>query len=617
MIFCWPCSNGFMDVILAQMKRLFDIAEHQNKLFPKTDSIAAKIDGKWQKFTTQDLLNHSKRVSYGLLGLGIKKGDRVAIISMNRPEWNFIDYGILQLGAVNVPLYPTSSTDDLEFILGHAEVKVIFVETTKNVDRILEMKPKLPHLEHVIALNSGTKAQSYADWIRKVDMESHVESLKKARDAVESSHLASIIYTSGTTGTPKGVMLTHANILSNVMATQDILPINASHRALSFLPLCHIFERMVNYTYQSLGVSIYYAESLETIVTDLKAVKPHVFVTVPRLLEKMFNKIVSTGEKMGGLKSTLFKWALELGLEYDDEKSRKLGYGSQLALAQSLVFNKWREALGGEIKLIISGGAALQPRLAKVFWAAGIPVLEGYGLTETSPVISVNLLDPSQRRIGTVGPVISGVELKLAPLDSHSAHEGEICVRGASIMKGYYKNEEATREVLDHEGWFHTGDVGTLIDGKFLKITDRIKEIFKTSGGKYVAPLPIENKLKESNYIEQAWVTGENQKHPSAIIIPSFYDLKEYCKSINLNYSTDAEMALHPKVRELFSEEIKKLNEKFGQTEKIKHFELVSDNWTVDSGELTPKLSLKRRVLKEKYKDLIAQIYKSTDVDLG
>ncbi|MCM0606921.1 MAG: long-chain fatty acid--CoA ligase [Xanthomonadaceae bacterium] len=598
------------------MKRLFDIPEHQNKLFPKTDSIAAKIDGKWQKFTTQDLLTQSKRVSLGLLGLGITKGDRVGIISMNRPEWNFIDYGILQLGAINVPIYPTSATSDVEFILGHSEVKVLFVETVKNNNRILEMKSKLPKLEHIIALNPGTQTQSYLDWMRKIDFSTHENEYKRLRDSVESSNLASIIYTSGTTGTPKGVMLTHASILSNILATQDILPINSSHRALSFLPLCHIFERMVNYTYQSLGVSIYYAESIETIVSDLKVVKPHVFVTVPRLLEKMFNKIVATGEKLSGVKRTLFKWALELGLEYDDDKSKKLGYGSQLALAQSLVFNKWREALGGEIKLIISGGAALQPRLAKVFWAAGIPVLEGYGLTETSPVISVNLIDHDNRRIGTVGPVISGVEVKLQPEESHAAHEGEICVRGPSVMKGYYKNEEATAEVIDGEGWFHTGDIGTLVDNKFLKITDRKKEIFKTSGGKYVAPLPIENRLKESNYVEQAWVTGENQKFPCAIIVPAFDEMKRYCKSINLNYCSNDEMAFHPKIRELFSGEIKKINEHLGSWEMIKHFELVADHWTIDTGELTPKLSLKRRVLREKYKELIIKIYKSNDVDL-
>ena len=574
------------------------------------------MDGKWQKFTTADLIENSKRVSIGLMDLGVKKGDRVGLISMNRTEWNFIDYGILQLGAINVPIYPTSSVDDLAYILEHSEIRVLFVETRKNINRVLELKQKLPHLEHIIALNPGTGVRTYAEWMRQIDPTSRNEEFTKIKDSVESSNLASIIYTSGTTGTPKGVMLTHANILSNVLAAQDILPINSSHRSLSFLPLCHIFERMVNYAYQSLGVSIYYAEGLDTIVADLKDVKPHVFVTVPRLLEKMFNRIVSTGEKLGGVKGSLFKWALELGLEYDDDKSRKLAYGSQLALAQSLVFTKWREALGGQIKLIISGGAALQPRLARVFWAAGIPVLEGYGLTETSPVVAVNLLSPDKRKIGTVGPVISGIEVKISPEEGYALTEGEICVRGPCVMKGYYKNEAATSEVIDQDGWFHTGDIGTMVDGKFLKITDRKKEMFKTSGGKYIAPLRIENTLKESNYIEQAWVTGENQKFPSAIIIPSFPDLKQYCKTINLNYSTDSEMVLHPSVREFYSEEIKKVNSPLGQWEKIKSFELVSDEWSVDSGELTPKLSLKRRVLRDKYKDVVAKIYKSTDISL-
>ncbi|WP_161889072.1 AMP-dependent synthetase/ligase [Pontibacter russatus] len=584
------------------ISRTFDLLPFQQQHFPKPDCLAGKIDGTWQKYSTQQVQDCANQVSLGLLKLGIGKGDKVAIVSFNRPEWVFVDFGIQQIGAISVPLYPTITEEDYRYILNDAEVKVIFVADAPLYNRVTAATIGMAGLQDIYTFDEVKGARNWKE-VLELGQGGNVQQLEPLKAAVEPEDVLTIIYTSGTTGHPKGVMLTHHNLVSNVQGVLPIVPVDHTHRALSFLPLCHVFERMLLYMYFRIGVSIYYAESIEKVADNLKEVQPHIFTTVPRLLEKVYDKIVAKGMELTGVKRKLFFWALELGLKYDTQKDQGWWYNQQLALANKLIFSKWREALGGNIKVIVSGGAALQPRLARVFWSANIRVMEGYGLTETSPVIAVNRFEPENNMIGTVGLPIEGVEVRIAEEDS------EILTRGPHIMKGYYKKPELTEEVIDKDGWFHTGDIGEMVQGRYLKITDRKKEMFKTSGGKYVAPQRIENKLKESVVIEQAMVVGSGQKYAAALIVPAFLGLQDWCQHKGIPYTTNEEMLAHPEVLDKYKREVEKTNEGLAQYESIKKFRLVPNMWTVESGELTPTLKVKRKVIMENHRALIESMF--------
>jgi long-chain acyl-CoA synthetase len=581
------------------IKTITDFYYHAQQTQPKEDAFTQKEGGNWVSISIQDFILKSKKFSTGLLGLGLKKGDKIAIISNNRTEWHLTDLAVQQIGIINVPIYPNITEADYEYILNDCGAKVVFVSSEEIYTKIDNIKDKVTALEHIYAFDKITSQKNYSELLIEIIDE---EVIEKAKKQVNEDDVATLIYTSGTTGNPKGVMLTHRNLVSNVLASESRLPVLDNQRALSFLPLSHVFERMLDYLLIYKSVSIYYAESIETIGDNLLEVKPHLFATVPRLLEKVYDKIVAKGTALSGLKKGLFFWSLELGLEYDPLISGGAWYNFKLAIANKLVFSKWREALGGSVVAVVSGGAALQPRLARVFAAAKIPVLEGYGLSETSPVISVNSLLPGGTMIGTVGKILDNLDVKIA-------EDGEIIVKGPSIMKGYYNRPDLTAEVIDSDGYFHTGDIGKLIDGKYLKITDRKKEIFKTSGGKYIAPQVMENKFKESRFIEQVMVIGEGEKMPAAFIQPNFLFLKEWCKRKKINFTTNEEIIKDDKVIARFVKELEVLNANFSDYEKIKKFELVGNQWTIDTGELTPTLKLKRKFILNKYQDLYKRIY--------
>jgi long-chain acyl-CoA synthetase len=584
------------------VKRIFDILEHQLTVFSKEISLACKVDGQWKTFSSSDFKEQADLVSYGLLALGIKKDDKIAIISNNRPEWNFTDIGVQQIGAVLVPMYTSVSSADYKFILNDSGSKIIFCGDKELYNKVMAVYSELTSVEHIYTFDSIEGAEHWSAVTELGKKNPASEKLQQLKDAVSHADVATILYTSGTTGVPKGVMLTHDNIISNIVATEHLAPVNREHRALSFLPLCHSYERMLTYLYMYLGVSIYYAESMDKIADNLKEVKPQVFSTVPRLLEKVYDRIFETGKALTGIKKSLFFWALNLGLRYELNGVNGWWYETQLKLANKIIFNKWREALGGNVRAIVSGSAALQPRLARVFWAAKIYVLEGYGLTETSPVIAVNNLEKNGAHFGTVGPVINGVTVKFA-------EDGEILCKGPNVMKGYFKRPDLTDEVMDKEGWFHTGDIGTIVDNRFLKITDRKKEIFKTSGGKYIAPQMIENKLKESPFIEQVMVIGENQKFPSALIVPSFQHLKKWSERNGIRAATNEELVTNPKVLEVIKQAVEKCNSELGHFEQVKKVELLPKEWTIESGELTATLKVKRKVILEHNKELVEKIY--------
>ncbi len=582
--------------------RLIDLFPYQLEKFPKADALAGKENGVWKKYSTAEVLDIVNNLSYGLLNAGIKPGDKIGIISNNRPEWNFVDHACLQIAVADVPLYPTISEHDLKFTLHQSAVRYMFVSDKVIYDKVDALKAELPNLEKIYTFN---RVEGVAHWteLTEAGKKSPLsERVQEIRSTINPSDLATIIYTSGTTGNPKGVMLSHNNLVSNFKACEVLCPFNESWKALSFLPLNHVYERMLSYLYVYYGVSIYYAESLDTIADNLKDVKPEIFVTVPRLLEKVYDKIVSKGAELSGIKKALFYWALNLGLRYELHGANGWWYEFQLKIANKLIFSKWREALGNNIVAIASGGAALQPRLARVFHAARIPVLEGYGLTETSPVISVNNFQPNCIKFGTVGTVIDKVEVKIA-------EDGEILCKGPNVMLGYYQNQEQTDELLDADGWFHTGDIGIIEDGKFLKITDRKKEIFKTSGGKYIVPQMIENKLKESRFIEQAMVIGENQKFASAFIVPNFSFIRDWANRKNLKLDTNEDIAANPEVKKRIAEEVNEINKTLGHFETIKRFELLSREFSIEKNEMTPKLSLRRKIILENFKEQYNRIY--------
>lgn len=583
------------------IKRIFDILPLLKTNYQKDKLISKKRNGQWESYSTNQFIEACHKVSLGLVELGIKKEDKIAIVSYNRFEWAAIDFGIQQVGAISVPIYPTLTAEDFKYIFGNSETKVVFVETQELYDKVQVAIKDLPSVEAIYTIEPIGGAKHWSELIALGEGKEE-PSLDTHRSQITPEDVLTIIYTSGTTGTPKGVMLTHNNLVSNVLAATPLLPIDSSTNVLSFLPMCHVFERMMLFLYLHSGVSIDYAESMETIGENLKESKPYFFTCVPRLLEKVYDKIYAKGLDLTGFKKVLFFWALELGDQFIVGKDMGFWYNFKLGIARKLIFSKWKEALGGNVRAIVTGSAALQPRLARVFWAAGIHILEGYGLSETSPVISVNRYEPENNRIGTIGPVIDNTEVKLL-------ENGEILVRGPQIMKGYYKNPEATAQAIDNEGWFHTGDLGTWEEERFLKITGRVKEIFKTSGGKYVSPQALETKFVESVLIEQIMIVGENQKFPGALIVPSFPNLKEYCQHKGITYSTDAEMVENLVVIEKFEREIEKYNNNFARYEQVKRFKLLPRLWSIEAGELTPTMKCKRKVILAKYQKEIDWIY--------
>ena len=579
------------------LKRIIDILPHIQESYHRADTLVSKRNGNWVPISIDEMINEVEMLSFGLMNAGIQPNDKVAIISSNCPEWNIADFAIANIGAVSVPVYPTMNPSESAFILNDAAVKIVFVADKELYQKIAAIKNETPTVEFIFTFQEIEGLPNYKSIQQKGD-ETQTKLLQQYKDAIKPSDLLTLIYTSGTTGTPKGVMLSHNNLVSNLIAAREVCPVRNEHKVLSFLPLSHIFERMLVYLYLYVGAGIYYAESLDTIGDNLKEVKPFAFSTVPRLLEKVYDKIVAKGNELSGVKRALFFWALELGHKYELNGANGPWYEFQLKLANKLIFSKWREALGGNVGVIVSGAAALQPRLARVFTAAQINVLEGYGLTETSPVITVNRLD--KRQFGSVGPTINDVEVKIA-------EDGEVLCKGPNVMLGYYKKPDATAEMII-DGWLHTGDIGVYENG-MLRITDRKKEIFKTSGGKYIAPQPLENKFKESRFIEQIMVVGESRKHPSALIVPSFAALKEWCQSNNIAYSSNEEICKNKEVNALIQSEVDILNAGFSNYEMIKKFYLVPAEWSVATGELTPKLSLKRRVILDKFVSQIEALY--------
>jgi len=590
---------------MTEVKRLFDFPYYQLENYPQEGALVSKVNGEWVKTSTQEYLDKANALSRGLIKLGVQPNDKIAIISMtNRTEWNICDIGILQTGAQDVPIYPTISEDDYAYVLNHSEAKYCFVSCNEVLAKVENIKAKVPTL---IGVYSYDEIGSCDNWAKVMDLGNQNKDLQPELEArmaaVKEDDLATLIYTSGTTGRPKGVMLSHKNIASNARHSQGRLPIELGYsKALSFLPVCHIYERMLLYMYQYCGVSIHFAESLETISDNLKEIHPEVMTAVPRLLEKVYDKIIGKGADLTGVKKALFFWAVDLGLKWEPYRQNGAWYEFKLKIARKLIFSKWQEALGGNLKAIASGSAALQPRLARVFNAAGCPVMEGYGLTETSPVVSVNDIRNGGFRIGTVGKALPDTEIKIA-------EDGEILIKGPQVMQGYYKDPEQTAEVLK-DGYFHTGDIGVIDGDGFLKITDRKKSMFKTSGGKYVAPQLLENAMKQSGFIEQILVVGDGEKMPAALIQPNWDWIADWSERKDKNISTDPKEAIQdPKLIARIQKEVDKYNERFGKWEKIKTFQLTPDIWSIEGGHLTPTMKAKRKVIKEIYKDLYEKLY--------
>jgi long-chain acyl-CoA synthetase len=563
--------------------------------------LAGKIDGKWRKYSASEFCETSDAIAYGLLNMGIEKGDKIALISTNRPEWALVDFAIAKIGAINVPIYPNITTEDYQYILDDCQAKIMIAGSDEIYNKVKDLTKTVNSLEKIFTFDPIDGTESWtkiSDLGRENPQTSKVKSIQVE---VKSEELFTLIYTSGTTGNPKGVMLSHHNLLSQLDALEYAFPWGKEDKALSFLPLCHVFERVILYYYLKRGVQIYYAESIESIGDNLKEVSPTIMPTVPRLLEKVYDKIIAKGAALTGIKKALFFWAIDLGLKHEHDGKNGWWYEYKLSIANKLIFSKWREALGNNMNYIISGAAALQPRLAKIFTAAQIPVYEGYGLTETSPVIAVNTPKTNEHHYATVGPVIQGVEVKFA-------NDGEILCRGSNVMMGYYNAPEKTAETIK-DGWFHTGDIGELIDGKFLKITDRKKEIFKTSGGKYIAPQVMENKFKESIFIEQIMVIGEGEKHPAAFIVPEFNTLQEWCRRHDIEYTSNEEMVTDERIIKRYQDEVDRLNTDFSNYEKIKKFIIFPSSWGVDTGELTATMKLRRKPILSKYQSAYENIY--------
>ncbi|MEZ0183352.1 MULTISPECIES: long-chain fatty acid--CoA ligase [Flavobacterium] len=589
---------------MVSITRLFDFPYYQQETYDLPVALATKKNGVWEKTSSQEYIAKANAVSRALLRMGVQKDDKIALItSNNRTEWNIMDIGIQQTGAQNVPIYPTISEEDYEYILNHSGSIYCFVSDVEVLEKVNLIKANVPTLKEVYSFNEIEGCKHWSELLTLGEDQSNQTEVEARKDSIKTDDLATIIYTSGTTGRPKGVMLSHRNIVSNVLDSAPRIPFDpGKSSALSFLPICHIFERMILYIYQYYGISVYFGESIEKISDNLKEVRPNVITAVPRLLEKVYDKIYAKGAELTGIKKKLFFWAIDLGLKYEPYGANGAWYEFQLKIARKLIFSKWKEGLGGNLDLMVSGSAALQPRLTRVFAAAEIPVMEGYGLSETSPVIAVNDQRNRGFKIGTVGKPIRNVEVKIA-------EDGEILCKGPNVMLGYFKDPEKTAEALQ-DGYFHTGDIGEIDSEGFLKITDRKKEMFKTSGGKYIAPQIIENAMKQSRFIEQIMVIGDGEKMPGAFIQPNFEFVKEWAKIHKITLgTTDAAISANADVIKRINEEVESINEKFGNWEKIKRFELTPDVWSIDGGQLTPTLKLKRKIIKEIYKDLYAKIY--------
>lgn len=586
--------------------RTFDILSQLLEKYSKEDALAIKRNGKWVKFSTAEYKRMTDLVSFGLLASGFTKGDKIITISNNRPEWNFLDMGMSQAGVVHVPVYANLGKTEYEYILTHSDAKMVIVSSKEFYDKIKPLVKKAPNILNLYTIDQVAGAPNWDKLLKLGSENQDPGKLEEIKNSIDQDDLMSIIYTSGTTGRSKGVMLSHRNFISNVLGTTNILPVDDKDRFLSFLPLCHVLERMVNYLVQNKGTSVYYAESIETIGENLREVNPQGFTSVPRVIEKLYDKLILKGKELSGIKKAIFFWAVDIALKFELNRANGFLYEIQRSIVDKLVYSKWREALGGNIKVIISGGAALQERLAKVFNCAGIPIMEGYGLTETSPVISVNQANFPYMKFGTVGPVLDNVQVKIA-------EDGEILMKGPNLMMGYYKAEALTNEVIDKEGWFHTGDIGELQDLNILKITDRKKEIFKLSTGKYVAPQVVENRFKESSFIEQIMVVGEGEKYAAAIICPTFHFLHAWCHRYGIKFRDNKDLIQKQKVLDRFQQEIDKINKGLGHHEQVKKFELTCADWTPETGELSPTLKVRRRFLKEKYRIKLDRLYGYTE----
>nr|BFF37509.1 AMP-dependent synthetase/ligase [Tenacibaculum mesophilum] len=586
-----------------EITRLFDFPYYQQENYNLDNTFTTKYNGKWQSISTNEYIKKANAISRGLLRLGVQPNDKIAVISTNnRTEWNVCDIGILQTGAQNVPIYPTISKEDYEYILNHSEATYCFVSDETILEKLNQIKANT-QLKEIFTFDDITDEKSWKEVLKLGEDESNQNEVEERKNVITTNDLATLIYTSGTTGRPKGVMLSHKNIVSNVLSSEKRVPlVYGQGRALSFLPVCHIFERMLLYLYQYCGISIYFAEAIDKLSENAQEVKPHVMTAVPRLYEKIYDKIYAKGADLTGIKKKLFFWAIELGLQYEPYGANGWWYEKKLNIARKLIFSKWQAALGGELKIMVSGSAALQPRLTRVFTAAGMPVMEGYGLTETSPVIAVNDMRNGGFKLGTVGRLIDGVEVKIAD-------NGEILVKGPNVMQGYYKDPEKTAEALQN-GYFHTGDKGELCEDGFLKITGRTKEMFKTSGGKYIIPPLLEGQLKQSRFIEQVMVIGEGEKMAAAFIQPNFEFVREWAIRHNITVGDNKDLVNNPKVIERIQEEVDYANTKFGKWETIKKFELTEEEWSIDGGQLTPTMKMKRNIIKEMYKDLYDKIYR-------
>lgn len=601
-LYIWPFYK-FLEMAI-EVTRTFDILEKQVKEFPRKDALGGKKNGDWYTYSSDEYYEKSHQFALGLMALGFKKGEKIATVTANRPEWNFADMGMAMVGLVHVPIYPTIGEDEYKYILEHSEARVLIAGDAKLYEKLMPIVEMSSAIQDVYTFEEVEGAKSYEEILalgksRKAELEGSLEELKRS---IQPDDLATIIYTSGTTGVPKGVMLSQHNLVSNFVSHSQMHNLGKEHRVISFLPLCHVYERSVNYHFQYKGMGVYYVGNLSQIVSAIKEVKPHMFNSVPRLLEKVYDGFVSKGKELSGIKKGIYFWALGLARHFEFNKKYGPFLTLKIKIADKLIYSKWRAALGGNIVYIVSGGAALQPRIARVLGMAGMYNLEGYGLTETSPVIAVNNPAKKELKVGTVGPILDGFEVKIAP-------DGEILCKGPGVMMGYYKAPEFTAEVIDKDGWFHTGDIGIMDEGRFLKITDRKKEIFKLSGGKYIAPQMIENKLKSSHLIEQAMVIGANEKFASALISPNFSLLHDWCTEYKIHFRDNQELIQIPEVVDKIQSEVRKINKTLGSHEQISRIRLVCEEWTPASGELSPTLKLRRNVVAQKYQQLINDIY--------
>ncbi len=581
--------------------RIFDLLDQYNELYLlKEDALVHKVNDQWVNVSTSEYIDRAYSVSFALRSLGIKKGDKVATVMKNSPEWNYMDMGLMMIGAIHVPAYSTISETTFRYIFNEAEIKIVIISTHEMVKQIMPVIKEIPSIEEVYCVEDVEGVKTFNELL-DLGKNGNRNEIDKIKSTIKEDDVATIIYTSGTTGAPKGVMLSHKNIISNLKKISDVLKENMVETALSFLPVCHVYERILNYTYQAFGMTIFYAESIEKVGDNMQEVHPGMFCAVPRVIEKSFDKIMAKGRDLKGIKKMMFFWALNIGYRYVPNKNMGWWYRLKHKIVDKLVFSKWRDAMGGRLQVIVSGGATLQPRLSHVFWAAGIKVMEGYGLTETSPVIAVATFKPDGVKIGTVGPVMMG-QVKFAP-------DGEILFKGPNVMLGYFKKPEETKKVIDSDGWFHTGDIGVLEDEKYLRITDRKKEIFKTSGGKYIAPQVLESKFKESSFIENIMVVGENKNFPAAIIIPNFDHLKSWCRVKGLTYMGNQEAIKIERIVNRIQREVDEMNAGLDRTEQIKKIVLLDKPWSVEDGDLSQTLKLKRKYLLVKLEDIIEGIY--------